>query len=178
MKPPHTQPYLRLHPNETDEAARDAGDSASYARFLRALSTTRVRALLDFTLAYALPDEETNDVRVGDKVGVITGVAGNPWGRDIAWRRMVARDGAWAKLVALYGSGGFDASALVAGLAGGFQSQASLDAVIKVWGAAGSLRSTIAGALFDYQGAVEGVGRSVLWAQREKDAVCAFLADK
>ena len=156
------------------EAAQTAGDAASYTRFLRAATATRDRGLLQETVTYVL--DKSTVVRVGDRVGVITGVAGNPWGRDVAWRGAVAEGGVWASLIALYGSGGFDTSALVGGLAGGFVSQASLDAVVAAWGPAGALRSTISGALFDYEAAVEGVGRSVLWAQKEKAAVCAALA--
>ena len=113
---------------------------------------------------------------MGDRVGVITGVAANPWGRDLAWRSAVAKDGEWADLIALYGSGGFDTSALVGGLAGGFQTSEWLGAVAAAWGPTGALRASISGALFDYQGAVEGVGRSALWVEKEKAAVCAFLA--
>jgi hypothetical protein len=156
------------------DAAQAAGDAASYTRFLRAATAPRDRGRLQQTLDWVL--SSSSPVRVGDRVSVITGVAANPWGRDLAWRSAVAADGAWADLVALYGSGGFDTSALVGGLAGGFQPSAWLSAVAAAWGPSGALRATISGALFDYQGAVEGVGRSALWVEKEKAAVCAFLS--
>ena len=151
-------------------AAQLAGDAAAYTRFLRALTATRSRALLQQALDLALGD----DVRVGDKVGVLTGVAGNPFGRDLAWRYAV-NDVVWPQLIALYGSGGFDTSALVGGLGGPFQTQQALDAVNKAWGAGGDFRGTIGGALFDLQGALEGVGRNLLWVSKEKVNACAYL---
>ena len=77
------------------QAAFEAATSATDARrYLLALAATRSRALLARTLAYAL----TPAVRVGDKVSLVTSVAANAWGRDLAWAWATTN---WATLTTL-----------------------------------------------------------------------------
>lgn len=141
-------------------------DAATARRFLLALTASRDRQLLSDTLDYAFTDK----VRVGDKVSVITAIAASPLGRDLAWVKAKAN---WAYLAKTYGAGGFDTSALVSSLLGNFQSQAYVDDVAAFW--KNGADESISGATHDYSGALEAVGRSILWAKFESEPTCAWL---
>lgn len=145
-----------------------ASNAADKRRYLLALAATRNRSLLKLALDFAF----TSDVRVGDKVSLITSVASSPWGRDLAWAAGKAN---WLTLSSLYGSGGFDISGLVGGLAGQFQTQAYADDVKAFFGPGGKQTKTIAGAVHDYNAAVESVARAVLWRSVEASGACAAL---
>lgn len=144
-----------------------ATDAATQRRYLTALTATRDRTLLASALDFAL----TADVRVGDKVSVIASVAGNPWGRDLAW---VFAKKNWPMLSALYGAGGFDTSSLVSSLGGNFQTQAFANDVSAFWN--NGRDPSISGATHDFSGAQENVGRNILFVAGERASACAWLA--
>ena len=81
-------------------------------RFLYGLTSFEDKALLEETLNRSLGDE----VRVHDTVSVITLVAGNTQGRDLAWQFL--KDN-WPELDRRYGEGGFAIMRLV-GIASAF----------------------------------------------------------
>ena len=81
-------------------------------RFLYGLTSFEDKALLEETLERSLGDE----VRVHDTVSVITLVAGNRLGRDLAWQFL--KDN-WTELDRRYGEGGFAIMRLV-GIASAF----------------------------------------------------------
>ena len=81
-------------------------------RFLWGLTSFEDKALLEETLNRSLGDE----VRVHDTVSVITLVAGNTQGRDLAWQFL--KDN-WPELDRRYGEGGFAIMRLV-GIASAF----------------------------------------------------------
>ena len=81
-------------------------------RFLYGLASFEDKALLEETLDRSLGDE----VRVHDTVSVITLVAGNTQGRDLAWQFL--KDN-WPELDRRYGEGGFAIMRLV-GIASAF----------------------------------------------------------
>ena len=81
-------------------------------RFLYGLTSFEDKALLEETLNRSLGDE----VRVHDTVSVITLVAGNTLGRDLAWQFL--KDN-WDELDRRYGEGGFAIMRLV-GIASAF----------------------------------------------------------
>ena len=75
------------------------------------------------------------------------------------------------------GGGGFDVTSLVSSLSSPFQTTEYSVAASGLFGAGGSLRSTMEGAVHDYNAAVETVGRGVLWVSGgEKTATCAWLS--
>ena len=104
------------------QAAVAAGDSTGARRFLLAATASRDRYWLQSALSYVLGEL----VPVGDKVTLLAGIAGNPWGRDLAWGWLTAQElgvfSNWAGLTALFPPGGFDMSSIVSALAGNFQS--------------------------------------------------------
>lgn len=159
------------------QAALAAGDAAGARRYLAAATASRDRGFLNAALALVLTDA----VPVGDKVGLLAGVAGNAWGRDLAWAWLVARDvlsGAlvnWNGLTALFPPGGFDMSAIVSALAGGFNSQEYADAVAAFWGPAAPQRPAMAGAVNDYVAAQEVVARAVAFRAAQGAATCAYV---
>jgi len=153
-----------------------AGDAASKRRYLSALSCTRDRALLKALLDIAMDTKAAGGVAVGDKASVVAGVAGNGFGRDLAWFNLAASGPAWAQLMAWFpGGGGFDVSSLVGSLAGPFQSAEYAAAAGALWGPGGSQRATMSGAARDLTAAVESVGRGILWVAKDKAALCAWL---
>ena len=159
-----------------------ATDAASKRRYLSALSCSRDRALLD-SLLNLMQDTSAspNIIGVGDKAGVVAGVAGNAWGRSLAWARLAPSGApgtaAWAQLMAWFpGGGGFDVSSLVSSLVGNFLTQEYATRATEVFGPGGSARGTMSGAARDFAAAVESVGRGVLWGAAEKAPLCAWLA--
>ena len=130
-----------------------------------ALSATFDRTQLQMALDFAA----SSGVRVGDKVSLIAGVAGNPYGRDLAYAFIKSNWNQGLDLFGLYGPGGFDLSTITRATGAGFVTQEY----------AGDIKSffstnPIPGALHDLAQALEGIGQRVNWrAQGEATAVCA-----
>ena len=122
------------------------------ARVLAALSHVGAPELLRETLDRSLTDE----VRVHNTVRVISSVASNLKGRDLAWEFVKAN---WEELDRRYGEGGFALMELVS-VAGRFTTQERLDDVR---------------AFFDAH-PVPGADRSVRQALERVDLNVAFLA--
>jgi hypothetical protein len=153
-----------------------AGDSTAARRFLSASTASRSRSWLNTALGYVLDTQ----VPVGDKVSLLTGVASNALGRDLAWFWLTSTsiDGEyqnWRGLTALFPPGGFDMSAIVASLAGPFQTSAFADSVSQFWGPGSGRQQDIAGALNDLVAAQEIVARNVAFENAQYDATCAWL---
>ena len=153
-----------------------AGDSTAARRFLSASTASRSRSWLNTALGYVLDAQ----VPVGDKVSLLTGVASNALGRDLAWAWLTSTsiDGEyqnWRGLTALFPPGGFDMSAIVASLAGPFQTSAFADSVSQFWGPGSGRQQDIAGALNDLVAAQEIVARNVAFENAQYDATCAWL---
>ena len=91
-------------------------------RFLGALTRPKRKELLQETLDRSLRQEE---VRSQDTVLVVVSLAGNQYGRDLAWQFI--KDN-WAEFDRRYGKGGFAITRLVA-VAGGFTTQTRHDEV-------------------------------------------------
>ena len=142
-----------------------AAGSSSASRVLGALSATFDRTQLQMALDFAA----SSGVRVGDKVSLIAGVAGNPYGRDLAYAFIKSNWNQGLDLFGLYGPGGFDLSTITRATGAGFVTQEY----------AGDIKSffstnPIPGALHDLAQALEGIGQRVNWrAQGEATAVCA-----
>jgi len=135
-------------------------------------SRGKLSAILDFTL-----DPTDPSVAVGDKTSVIGSVAGNGYGRSLAWSKCT-RGSAWGQLMTWFpGGGGFDVTSLVSSLSAPFQTSEYAAAVSNSFGPSGALRSTMLGALHDYNAAYEAVGRGILWVSGgEKASTCQWLA--
>ena len=147
----------------------DSVSASDSRRYLSALAATRNRGFLQAALDLIL----TDSVRVGDKVSLLTGVASNPWGRDLAWVFLKAN---WVSYLApLYGSGGFDLSSLVGGIASQFQTKAYADDAAAFFGPGGSQSASVAGAVHDYNSAVESVGRAIGWQAVAATSTCTWL---
>ncbi len=90
-------------------------------RLLMALTRFSQPELLQETLQRALSPE----VRAQDTISVVTSVAGNPQGRELAWRFLKDQ---WPEFDRRYGKGGFGLMRLV-GMCGSFADAAHLDDV-------------------------------------------------
>ena len=142
--------------------------SAAASRVLGALSATFDRSQLQDALAFAASDA----VRVGDKVGIIAGVAANPYGRDLAFRFIEANWKAGLNIYGLYGPGGFDLSSLTRATGAGFVTAEYANAIAAFFAA-----NPVEGSVHDLSQALEGVQQRVNWrAAGEKASVCAYLA--
>lgn len=140
-----------------------SNDASIKSRILGALAAPRDRSLLQQTLAFAL----TPDVRVGDRVSLITSVCANPFGRDMCWSFIKAN---WAALYASYGPGGFDLSNLVLSSGTYFASDEYRNDVLSFFRSNG-----IPGAVHDWNQAMESIGAHSLWRGSEAANTCAWL---
>ena len=86
---------------------RKAPSAEEKVRFLMSLSRFKDKALLSETLSRSL---QPNEVRSQDTILVVSAVAGNRQGRDLAWDFIKAN---WAEFDKRYGSGGFAITRLV-----------------------------------------------------------------
>lgn len=157
------------------QVAVAAGDSTGARRYLIAATASRNRQWLATALDFVLDDV----VPVGDKVTLLANVAGNPWGRDLAWAWLTTQEfGAfvnWAGLTALFPAGGFDMSSIVSALAGNFQTRGYASAVEAFWGPAAPQRAGMSGAANDYVAAQEVVERAIAFEGSQYSATCAYL---
>ena len=136
--------------------------SSAANRVLGALTATFDRAQLQLAL------DMIATVRVGDRVGIISGVAANPFGRDLALKYIKSH---WAELYAAYGPGGFDLSSIVRASGAGFVTDEYAAAVRAFFAT-----NPVPGASHDLAQALEGIGQRVNYRLAgEKAAVCAWL---
>ena len=143
--------------------ASASGDSTVMSRIAGALTVPRDRILLQKTLNFTLSDS----VRVGDRVALITGVASNPFGRDLAWTFMKQN---WNLLYDSYGPGGFDLSNLVYSGGSTFTSMEYLTDIQTFF-----TNNPVPGAIHDFNQALEAIGSRSLWGTIERAEVCGWL---
>ena len=125
-------------------------------RFLYGLTSFEDRGLLEETLERSLGDE----VRVHDTVSVITLVAGNTLGRDLAWQFL--KDN-WDELDRRYGEGGFAIMRLV-GIASAFTTLDMHDDVERFFA-----DNPAPGAARTISQALERIRLNAAWLERNRD---------
>jgi hypothetical protein len=154
-----------------------AGDSTGARRYLLAATASRDRNWLQTALGFVLAEV----VPVGDKVTLLAAIAGNPWGRDLAWNWLTTYSTLsgeltnWLGLTALFPPGGFDMSSIVSALAGNFQTRDYADAVAAFWGPSAPQRAGMAGAVNDFVAAQEVVERAIAFEGAQYAQTCAWL---
>ena len=131
-------------------------------RFLYGLTSFEDRALLEETLNRSLGDE----VRVHDTVSVITMVAGNTQGRDLAWQFL--KDN-WAELDRRYGEGGFAIMRLV-GIASAFTSLELHDDVERFFA-----DNPAPGAARTVSQSLERIRLNAAWLERNRDELAGWF---
>ena len=131
-------------------------------RFLYGLTAFEDRALLGETLERALGDE----VRVHDTVSVITLVAGNTQGRDLAWQFL--KDN-WAELDRRYGEGGFAIMRLV-GIASAFTTPEMRDDVERFF-----TDNPAPGGERTVRQALERIRLNAAWLKRNRDELAGWF---
>ena len=157
------------------EKARDSG-SANSSRILGVLAAPYNRVLLQKTLDYSLslcPDIDHPCVKVGDQTRLITGVAGNPFGRDLGYYFIEAN---WPYLMKKFGQGGFDLSNIATNIGAKFSSQVWLD---KTKQFIADHQADVAGTLHAVNLGLESIGARVNWVEtqgQQTGEFCASLA--
>lgn len=148
-----------------DAAARG---SSSASRLLGSLSSPFDRALLTKAINFALSDE----VRVGDKVSLISGIAANPFGRDIAYKAIKENWVNGINLFKLYGPGGFDLSTLTRSSGTYFVSSDYLGDVKAFFAS-----NPVPGAIHDLSQSLENINAHINFrdVQKESNNVCSWL---
>ena len=131
-------------------------------RFLYGLTSFEDRALLEETLDRSLGDE----VRVHDTVSVITLVAGNNQGRDLAWQFL--KDN-WPELDRRYGEGGFAIMRLV-GIASAFTTLEMHDDVERFF-----TDNPAPGAARTISQALERIRLSSAWLDRNREELASWF---
>ena len=131
-------------------------------RFLYGLTSFEDKALLEETLNRSLGDE----VRVHDTVSVITLVAGNTQGRDLAWQFL--KDN-WAELDRRYGEGGFAIMRLV-GIASAFTTLEMHDDVERFF-----TDNPAPGAARTISQSLERIRLSAAWLGRNRDELADWF---
>lgn len=152
--------------NQYNDAAARGSSSAS--RLLGSLSAPFDRALLTKAANFAL----SQDVRVGDKVSLISGIASNPFGRDIAYKAIKDNWVNGINLFKLYGPGGFDLSTLTRASGTYFVSGDYLNDVKAFFAS-----NPVPGAIHDLSQSLENINAHINFrdVQKESDQVCAWL---
>lgn len=147
-------------------SAFSAGTS-NVSRILGVLASSYNRVLLQATLDFALSDA----VRVGDKTGLITRVAANPFGRDLAYAFIRTN---WPYLMSKFGQGGFDLSNLVSSLGSHFSSRPYFDAVTLFFA---QNSAAVAGTMHAVNQGKEAILARAHWIERkEREHFCLWLA--
>ncbi|MBM3941206.1 MAG: M1 family metallopeptidase [SAR202 cluster bacterium] len=134
-------------------------------RLLGSMAQTRDRELLSDLLKRSLGPE----VRSQDTPSVITAVAGNRHGRDLAWEFVKEN---WAELDRRYGRGGFSIMRLV-GITGGFTSlerAKEVEAFFKAHPAPSAARTI--------QQSLERIRLNAKWVEKNTKSIGEWLANK
>ena len=131
-------------------------------RLLMALTRFEDQGLLTETLERSL----SSDVRLQDTISVVSSVAANPHGRQLAWDFLKSN---WPEFDLRYGAGGFGLMRLVA-MCGSFTSQESLDDVETFFAEhpAPAAERTI-------RQSVEKIRLSIKWLERNEGELAAWL---
>ena len=144
------------------ELEKEADLQEEKMRLLLALSRFEDQGLLTETLARSL----SSDVRLQDTISVVSSVAANPRGRQLAWDFLKSN---WPEFDRRYGTGGFGLMRLVA-MCGSFTTQQSLDDVETFFAenpAPAADRTILQ--------SVERIRLNVKWLERNQDQLAAWL---
>jgi puromycin-sensitive aminopeptidase len=158
--------------------AGQTGDRATYDQLWKlekeaALQEEKIRLLMSLTrfsdlelLREMLERSLSSDVRVQDAIFVVTGVASNPRGRELAWEFVKTN---WSEFDRRYGTGGFGLMRLVS-ICGNFTSQEQLNDVEGFFSEhpAPAAERTIRQAL-------ERIGLNIKWLERNREGLAAWL---
>eukprot|EP00003_Mantamonas_plastica_P023141 TRINITY_DN408_c4_g1_i1.p2 TRINITY_DN408_c4_g1~~TRINITY_DN408_c4_g1_i1.p2 ORF type:complete len:213 (+),score=84.55 TRINITY_DN408_c4_g1_i1:1021-1659(+) len=136
-------------------------------RCLYALTQANEQYLLRYLLQWAIND---TNVRIQDTVRVISYVAANPNGRDIAWSFFRAN---WAELNRRYGGGGFAIDSLVTAVTSGYASQQKVDEVTE-WFA----KNPVPSASRSIDASIEQIKSNANWLSRNADPVCNWVSQQ
>ena len=131
-------------------------------RLLMALTRFEDRGLLSETLKRSL----SSDVRLQDTISVVSGVASNPYGRELAWEFI--KDN-WPEFDQRYGTGGFGLMRLVSPC-GNFTSQEGLDDVETFFA-----EHPVPAADRTIRQAVERIRLNIKWLERNQNELAAWL---
>jgi aminopeptidase N len=154
------------------------GDRATYDQLWKmeketSLQEEKIRLLLALTrfsdlelLKESLERSLSSDVRIQDTIMVVSGVASNPRGRDLAWT--FVKDN-WTEFDRRYGSGGFGLMRLVS-ICSNFTSQQSLNDVETFFAEhpAPAAERTIRQAL-------ERIRLNIKWLERNREGLASWL---
>jgi len=141
---------------------RAADSQEEKVRLMRSLGAARDEALLQRTLEFAMSDE----VRSQDAVFVLQAVAGNPKGRDLAWKFVQNR---WADLRKKY-DGGFLISRLIA-IPGDYATEERAKEVEAFFAA-----NPVPGTDRTVKQTVESIRSNAKWLQRDREHIKEWLA--
>lgn len=178
----YLQEPASLHPDIRGTAfglAAQGGDRSTYDQLWKLeeeaeLQEEKIRLLMALTrfsdlelLRESLERSLSSDVRSQDTIFVVTGVAGNLHGRDLAWS--FVKDN-WGEFDRRYGSGGFGLMRLVS-ICGNFTSQENLDDVESFFAdhPAPAAERTIRQAL-------ERVRLNIRWLERNREEVAGWIS--
>ena len=131
-------------------------------RLLMSLARFEDQGLLTETLERSL----TTDVRLQDTISVVSSVAANPHGRQLAWHFLKSN---WPEFDRRYGTGGFGLMRLVA-MCGSFNTQESLDDVEAFF-----TKNPAPAAERTIRQSVEKIRLSIKWLERNQDELAAWL---
>ena len=131
-------------------------------RLLMALTRFSDQELLGETLERSL----TADVRLQDTISVVSGVASNPSGRDLAWQFVKDK---WPEFDQRYGSGGFGLMRLVS-VCGNFTTQESLNDVETFFA-----QHPTPAAERTIRQALERIRLNIKWLEQNRDKLTAWL---
>ena len=131
-------------------------------RLLLALTRFEDRGLLSETLERSL----SSDVRLQDTISVVSGVASNPSGRELAWE--FVKDN-WTEFDQRYGAGGFGLMRLVS-MCGNFTSTEKLADVETFF-----TEHPVPAADRTIRQAVERIRLNIKWLERNQDDLAAWL---
>ena len=131
-------------------------------RLLLALTRFSDQGLLSETLERSL----SSDVRLQDTISVITGVASNPSGRELAWEFI--KDN-WPEFDRRYGIGGFGVMRLVS-VCGNFTSPERLSDVESFFA-----EHPVPAAERTIRQALERIRLNIKWLERNRDELAAWL---
>ncbi len=145
--------------------AGKAGSQEEKNRYLSALASFGDAALLRETLELSLSDL----VRIQDTVGVVSQVAANPHGRELAWTFFTERFDTFRHR---YEAGGFALQRLVRSVSAEFRSEADRERVRAFFG-----EHPLEGAKRTIDQALETIElRTLVW-EREKEGLSSFLGN-
>ena len=138
------------------------------------LAEEKIRLLMALTrfqqpelLTEALEDSLSPKVRSQDSITLVTGVAANPKGRELAWEFVKSN---WGEFDRRYGGGGFGLMRLVS-ICGNFNTQEKADEVYSFFAEhpAPAAERTIRQAL-------ERVSLNIKWLERNRQELTAWFA--